>query len=63
MDVTVFWGDARVLTSIKDEDGERQVQTKAPKAVTQKVWESGEAFLDRNVEILGTEYECHHDPS
>ena len=62
MDVTVFWGDARVLTSIKDEDGERQVQTKAPKAVTQKVWESGEAFLDRNVEILGTEYVACYTP-
>ena len=52
MDVTVFWGDTRILTSIENENGERQTQTTAPKAVTQKVLEDGEYYMDRNVEIL-----------
>ncbi len=56
MDVTVFWGDTRILTSIENENGERQTQTTAPKAVTQKVLEDGEYYMDRNVEILGREY-------
>ncbi len=41
MDVTIFWGDTRILTSIKDEEGERQIHTKASDAV---------------IEILGVEY-------
>lgn len=56
MDVTVFWGDTRILTSIKSENGERQINTKASDVVVQKVLKNGEYFLDRNVKILGTEY-------
>lgn len=56
MDVTIFWGDTRILTSIKDEEGERQIHTKASDAVIEKVLKKGEYYLDRNVEILGVEY-------
>ena len=56
MDVTIFWNDTRILTSIKNEAGERQIHTKASDAVVKKVLEQGEYYLDRNVEILGTEY-------
>ena len=56
MDVTIFWGDTRILTSIKDASGNRQIQTKAPDKVVQKVLNNGEFYLDRNIEILGTEY-------
>lgn len=56
MDVTIFWGDTRILTSIKDASGNRQIQTKASDKVVQKVLNNGEFYLDRNIEILGTEY-------
>ncbi len=56
MDVTIFWEDTRILTSIKNEAGGRLIHTKAPAAVTQKVLLNAEYYLDRNVEILGTEY-------
>ncbi len=29
MDVTIFWGDTRILTSIKDRTGERQIHSSA----------------------------------
>lgn len=56
MDVTIFWNDTRILTSIKNEAGERQIHTKASNAVINKVLKQGEYYLDRNVEILGAEY-------
>lgn len=56
MDVTVFWGDTRILTSITDASGQQQIGTQAPSAITNKVLYGGEYYLDHNVEILGTEY-------
>lgn len=56
MEVTVFWGDTRILTSIVDEKGNRQVNTQASPQVTERVLENGEVYQARNVEILGEEY-------
>lgn len=56
MDVTIFWGDTRILTSIKNEAGERQIQSRASDAVIQRVLKNGEFYQDRNIEILGTPY-------
>lgn len=56
MDVTIFWGDTRILTSIENDAGERQIHTKASDAVVEKVLKKGEYYFDRDVEILGTEY-------
>lgn len=56
MDVTIFWDDTRILTSIKDGSGVRQVQTKAPAAVIQKVLQNGDYYFDHQTEIFGTEY-------
>lgn len=56
MDVSIFWKDTRILTSIKNEAGERQIHTKASDAVIKKVLDQGEYYLDRNVEILGEDY-------
>lgn len=53
MDVTIFWDDTRILTSIKNEAGKRQTQTKASSAVTRKVLIDGENYFSRNAEILG----------
>lgn len=62
MDVTVFWDDMRILTSITNDAGERQVNTKASDMVVQKVLRKGEYYFDRNVEILGTEYVVCYAP-
>lgn len=62
MDVTVFWGDTRMLTSIVDASGQRQVGTQASAEVAQKVIGEGISFHDRNIDILGTEYIVYYTP-
>ncbi len=49
--VTVFCGDTRVLTSIKDSDGNRIVGTKADDKVIEKVLNKGEKYYTKNIKI------------
>mgnify|MGYP001025104367 CR=1 FL=1 len=56
MDVTVFWGDTRILTSIANDKGERQINTQAPADVVSHVLQNGETYQERGVEILGQKY-------
>ncbi len=62
MDVTIFWGDTRILTSIENEVGERQINTKASEKVIEKVLNNGEIYLNKNTEILGKEYIVCYTP-
>lgn len=50
LDVTIFWNDTRVLTSITDENGNRQVGTKASEEVAQSVLAEGNSYQNRHVE-------------
>lgn len=56
MEVTVFWGDTRILTSIVNDKGERQINTKASEEVIEKVLKNGETYQDRNIDIFGRKY-------
>lgn len=56
MEVTVFWGDTRILTSIVNEKGERQINTKASADVVSHVLKNGETYQARNIDILGQKY-------
>lgn len=49
-------------TSLVDENGKRQIGTPASEKVCQQVLEKGEAFYDRNVDVLGTEYIVYYTP-
>ena len=62
LDVTVFWGDTRVLTSMTDEKGIRQIGTKAPEEVVNAVLKEGESYQNRNVNILGKKYVVYYVP-
>lgn len=62
MEVTVFWGDTRILTSIVNERGERQINTQASEEVVSRVLKKGQTYQDRNVEILGTKYIVCYTP-
>ena len=53
MDVSIFWGDTRILTSIKNETGEQQTQTKAPDAVVKKVLEKARNGEDVLLAYIG----------
>ena len=62
IDVTIFWGDTRVLTSIVNERGERQINTHASAEVIEHVLKNGEPYQDRNIEILGQKYIVSYTP-
>ncbi len=62
IDVTIFWGDTRILTSIVNEHGERQIHTSASAEVAERVLQNGETYHDRNVEILGHNYIVSYTP-
>lgn len=62
MEVTIFWGDTRVLTSMVNERGERQINTKASEDVVSRVLKNGESYQDRGVEILGNKYIVCYTP-
>ncbi len=62
IDVTIFWGDTRILTSIVDEHGARQINTKASAEVAERVLQNGETYYDRNIEILEQRYIVSYTP-
>lgn len=61
LDVTIFWGDTRILTSMVDENGSRQIGTKASAEIVQKVL-GGYSYQNRHVDILGREYVVYYAP-
>lgn len=62
MEVTVFYGDTRYLTTITDDAGQRQVGTKALPIVADTVLNNGKDYYSDNVEILGTKYIVYYIP-
>lgn len=61
-DVTVFYGDTRVTTSLKNAAGVRLVGTKASEEVIQAVLTGGEEYSDPSVEINGNPYYGYYVP-
>lgn len=62
MEVTVFYNDTRYLTTIKNEQGERQVGTQASDKVIETVLKKGEDYYADNVTILGDKYVVYYIP-
>ena len=62
MEITLFYGDERVLTTIADESGERLVGTKADSQAVKWVLESGRKYFSKNVEIGGEQYFGYYVP-
>nr|MBP3597932.1 cache domain-containing protein [Eubacterium sp.] len=61
VDVTIFWGDVRAITTIVKEDGSRAVGTTADPAIYEKVMKGESVFLE-DVEILGRDYAVYYSP-
>lgn len=61
-DATFFFGDTRVLTTIKKEDGSRAVGTKASDEVIQEVLIQGKEYFDSNVLVNGVPYYGYYLP-
>lgn len=61
VELTVFYGDTRIMTTLKDENGERVAGTKASEKVANKVL-SGETYFDTNLLINGSNYYAYYLP-
>lgn len=61
-DVTVFYGDERMLTTLVDAGGNRQTGTKAKEEVSSQVLSKGQDYGNTNTEIFGKRYICYYIP-
>lgn len=62
-DVTLFYGDTRIVTSLKDhKTGERLIGTKASERVIEAVLNNGTEFHDKNVVINDDNYYGYYVP-
>ena len=59
--VTIFSGDTRVATNVKDESGKRQVGTKASQEVVSHVLTGGDSFLG-TANVMGEEHHAAYQP-
>ena len=59
--VTIFKGDTRIATNVKDDSGRRQTGTKASQEVISKVLTGGENFLG-TANVMGEEHHAAYQP-
>lgn len=62
VDVTLFYGGQRVLTSVRDEDGRRAVGTLATPEVMDRVLAAGEDYFSERVDVDGILYFGYYMP-
>lgn len=63
VDITLFYGDTRIVTSLKDKSsGDRLIGTQASKEVIEKVLKQGKEYHDVDVEINGIPYYGYYVP-
>lgn len=62
MDITVFFGEIRYMTSIIGEGGNRMIGTRAGDEVVQRVLVNGEEYFSQNVDIYGQKYFGYYIP-
>lgn len=62
LDITLFYQNTRILTTIIDSDGARIVGSGAPATVMEDVFETGEAKFYTNVLIYNTTYFSYYTP-
>lgn len=62
VDVTLFYGDTRRATSLKDKSGNRILGTKASDAVIADVLKGGKIYTTTDVVINDTDYAAYYKP-
>lgn len=62
IDITIFWQDTRILSTVSNEYGVSAVGTKASKEVAEAVLERGECFYSTNLNINGVPYIGYYMP-
>ena len=61
VELTVFWNDTRMLTTLKNDNGDRNVGTQADPDVVELVM-SGEYYFDKNLKIGDNDYYAYYLP-
>lgn len=61
LEVTIFYGDTRILTTILSDDGERVIGTRASEDVIDKVMK-GEQDYKGSIELFGHDYLSYYTP-
>lgn len=62
MQVTLFYGDTRMATTLKDKSGKRLTGTKADESVARAVTQDGRTVEDYNITIDGKKYYACYAP-
>ena len=62
VDLTVFFGDTRYMTTVVDESGKRVLGTKASPKVTEVVLKGGQDYFAENVDVAGENYFAYYKP-
>lgn len=62
VEVTLFYQDTRILTTITNWDGQRIIGTRAPELVLKEVLEQGQAKFYNNTIINGSTYFAYYTP-
>lgn len=62
LDITLFYHDTRILTTVTDRNGQRIVGTGAPDDVMKNVYETNQSFFYTKAIIYGTSYFAHYAP-
>lgn len=62
VEVTLFYYDARIVTTLKDEQGNRQIGTGAHALIVRDVLEAKEEHFFNSVQIAGVEYFAYYTP-
>lgn len=60
--VTIFYGDTRIMTTVRDEHGERFINTQAGSAAIQTVLYKGEDYFNDKTDINGENYFSYYKP-
>ncbi len=62
IETTIFFGDVRFATSIRDEAGQRLVYTQANEKVTEAVLEGNETYEATDVDVVGEKFYGYYIP-
>ena len=62
IDTTIFWGDTRIMTTVRNEEGVSAVGTKADASVVSAVLNNGEDYFSRAVGVNGVRYIGFYTP-
>lgn len=61
VELSLFYGDTRVLTTLTDESGKREINTKLSSEVYEKL-QKGEEYHATNIELFGKPYDGYYVP-